>query len=76
MLIRELMAVAGTLNARQPDLDAAAMFDVTLVGPTMQPVRSFTGPVLLPERSLRNAHRAEVLVLPSFYGDVPARQAG
>jgi AraC family transcriptional regulator, transcriptional activator FtrA len=71
MLIRELMAVAGTLNSRQPDLDAAAMFDVALVGPTMQPVRSFTGPVLLPERSLRNAHRAEVLVLPSFYGDVP-----
>jgi len=75
MLIRELLAVAGTLNARQPDLDAAAMFDVALVGPTMQPVRSFTGPALLPERSLRNARRAEVLVLPSFYGELPASPA-
>ncbi|WP_170298888.1 GlxA family transcriptional regulator [Massilia eburnea] len=72
MLIRELLAVAGTLNAREPDLVAAAMFDVALVGPTMQPVRSFTGPALLPERSLRNARPADVLVLPSFYGEVPA----
>ncbi|WP_211232009.1 GlxA family transcriptional regulator [Pseudoduganella violaceinigra] len=72
MLIRELLAVAGTLNAREPDLKAAAMFDVTLVGPTLQPVRSFTGPALLPERSLRTARQANVLVLPSFYGDVPA----
>ena len=75
MLIRELLAVAGTLNAREPDLHAAAMFDVALVGPTMQPVRSFTGPALLPERSLRNARQADVLVLPSFYGDVPASPA-
>jgi len=72
MLIRELLAVAGTLNAREPDLAAAAMFDVALVGPTLQPVRSFTGPPLLPERSLRNAQSADVLVLPSFYGEVPA----
>ncbi len=70
MLIRELLAVAGTLNAREADLAAAAMFDVALVGPTMQPVRSFTGPSLLPERSLRSARTANVLVLPSFYGDV------
>ncbi len=75
MLIRELLAVAGTLNARQPDLQAAAMFDVALVGPTMQPVRSFTGPMLLPERSLRNARMAEVLVLPSYYGEVDASPA-
>lgn len=75
LLIRELLAVAGTLNARQPDLRAAAMFDVTLVGPSMQPVRSFTGPALLPERSLRNAKLAQVLVLPSFYGEVPASPA-
>jgi transcriptional regulator GlxA family with amidase domain len=75
LLIRELLAVAGTLNARQPNLQAAAMFDVALVGPTMQPVRSFTGPALLPERSLRNARPADVLVLPSFYGDVPTSPA-
>lgn len=75
MLIRELLAIAGTLNARQPDLDSAAMFDVALVGPSMQAVRSFTGPALLPERSLRNARPAEVLVLPSFYGEVPASPA-
>jgi len=75
MLIRELLAIAGTLNAREPDLAAAAMFDVALVGPTMQAVRSFTGPALLPERSLRNAPPAEVLVLPSFYGEAPARPA-
>lgn len=75
MLIRELLAVAGTLNAREPDLKHAAMFNVALVGPTMQPVRSFTGPSLLPERSLRNARPAEVLVLPSFYGDVPTSPA-
>lgn len=72
MLIRELLAVAGTLNAREPDPHAAEMFEVALVGPTMQPVRSFTGPALLPERSLRNVRLAELLVLPSFYGDVPA----
>jgi len=75
MLIRELLAVAGTLNAREPDLAAAAMFDVALVGPTMQPVRSFTGPALLPERSLRNSQPATVLVLPSFYGEVPISPA-
>lgn len=75
MLIRELLAVAGTLNAREPDLQAAAMFDVTLVGPTMQPVRSFTGPSIMPERSLRNAPQAEVLVLPSFYGESPVSPA-
>lgn len=75
MLIRELLAVAGTLNARQPDLAAAAMFDVALVGPTLQPVRSFTGPAIMPERSLRNARAADVLVLPSFYGEVPASPA-
>ena len=75
MLIRELLAVAGTLNARQPDLQTSAMFDVALVGPTLQPVRSFTGPALVPERSLRNARLADVLVLPSFYGDVPASPA-
>ncbi|KQV61623.1 MULTISPECIES: GlxA family transcriptional regulator [unclassified Duganella] len=51
------------------------MFEVSLVGPTMQPVRSFTGPALLPERSLRNALPAGILVLPSFYGDVPASPA-
>lgn len=75
MLVRELLAVAGTLNAREPDLRAAAMFDVTLVGPTMQPVRSFTGPALLPERSLRNVRPADLLILPTFYGDVPASPA-
>lgn len=75
MLIRELLAVAGTLNAREPNLAAAAMFNVALIGPTMQPVRSFTGPALLPEHSLRNARQAEVLVLPSFYGDVPSSHA-
>ncbi|WP_342116183.1 GlxA family transcriptional regulator [Pseudoduganella sp. OTU4001] len=75
MLIRELLAVAGTLNAREPDLEAAAMFDVTLVGPTMQPVRSFTGPAIVPERSLRNSPQADVLVLPSFYGAAPASPA-
>lgn len=75
MLIRELLAVAGTLNAREPDLAAAAMFDVTLVGPTLQPVRSFTGPLIVPERSLRNVPQADVLVLPSFYGEAPDRPA-
>ena len=75
MLIRELLAVAGTLNAREPNLAAAAMFNVALVGPTMQPIRSFTGPALLPERSLRSVRPADVLVLPSFYGDVPASPA-
>jgi transcriptional regulator GlxA family with amidase domain len=75
MLIRELLAVAGTLNAREPDLQAAAMFDVDLVGPTLRPVRSFTGPALVPERSLRNARAADILVLPSFYGEVPASPA-
>lgn len=75
MLIRELLAVAGTLNAREPDLQAAEMFEVALVGPTMQPVRSFTGPALQPERSLRNVRAAALLVLPSFYGDVPASPA-
>jgi transcriptional regulator GlxA family with amidase domain len=75
MLVRELLAVAGTLNARQVDLQSAALFDVKLVGPTMQPVRSFTGPMLLPERSLRNTRPAAVLVLPTFYDEVPASPA-
>jgi len=75
MLIRELLAVAGPLNARQPELLAAPMFDVSMVGPTLQPVRSFTGPAIVPERSLRTAPPVQVLVLPSFYGDVPASPA-
>ncbi|MGO4377443.1 DJ-1/PfpI family protein [Pseudoduganella sp. RAF19] len=66
-LIRELLAVAGPLIKNNADLRQAALFDITLVGPTMQPLPSFTGPVITPERSLRTARPAQVIVLPAFF---------
>lgn len=68
-LVRELLAVAGTLQ-RGP-----ALFDVTVVGPTSAPVASFTGQALTPDIGLDAgldavlvaAAPARVIFLPAFY---------
>ncbi len=67
LLIKELLAVAGTLQARSGDLSRSSLFEVTLVGPTRQPVASFTGPALVPDKSLRNAPPAQIVIIPSFF---------
>ncbi|MRV72848.1 helix-turn-helix domain-containing protein [Duganella sp. FT92W] len=68
-LIRELLAVAGTLQ-RGP-----ALFDVTVVGPTSAPVASFTGTQLTPDVGVEAAPPAQVIFLPAFYFPDRGRRA-
>jgi len=67
LLIKELLAVAGTLHARSADVRGAELFHVTLVGPTRDPVKSFTGSIIVPEQSVRGASGAQVIVIPPFF---------
>lgn len=67
LLVKEALAVAGTLLARSTDIHASALFDVRLTGLDFAPVRSFTGPMLEPEQTLRTAAPARVIVVPPFF---------
>jgi AraC family transcriptional activator FtrA len=67
LLVKEAFAIAGTLHARSADLEASAHFQVRLVARTRAPVRSFTGPQLLPESTLAGARRPQIVVVPPFF---------
>jgi transcriptional regulator GlxA family with amidase domain len=67
ILIKESLAIAGTLHARSADLHKSELFAVNLVGPTMAAVTSFTGPVIVPQRSIRNAPPPQVIIITSFF---------
>lgn len=67
ILIKESLAIAGTLHTRSADLQVSELFAVNLVSPTGQPVKSFTGPVVAAQRSIRNAPTPQVIVITSFF---------
>jgi AraC family transcriptional activator FtrA len=67
ILIKESLAIAGTLHTRNADLRNAELFNVNLVSPHGAPVTSFTGPVIAAQRSIRNAPTSQVIVITSFY---------
>jgi AraC family transcriptional activator FtrA len=67
MLVKEAFAVAGTLHARNADLAASALFEVSLAARGRRPVRSFTGPALLPELTLDQAAGSQIVVVPPFF---------
>lgn len=67
ILIKESLAIAGTLHMRSADLQQSELFAVNLVGPSRQPVRSFTGPQLLPDYTIRSAPAPQVIVITSFF---------
>ncbi len=67
ILIKESLAIAGTLHNRSADLRESELFAVNLVGPTRLPVTSFTGPLITPQRTIRNAPQPHVIVITSFF---------
>ena len=67
LLVREALAIAGTLHARNADLRAAELFQARLVALAGQPVRSFTGPALQPEALLQDMPLPQVVIVPPFY---------
>ncbi len=67
LLVKEAFAIAGTLHARSADLEASEHFRVRLVARTRAPVRSFTGPQLVPESTLAAARRPQIVVVPPFF---------
>ncbi|WP_028102164.1 GlxA family transcriptional regulator [Pseudoduganella violaceinigra] len=74
LLAREAFAIAGTLHARNPNLEATALFRVRLVALDAGPVRSFTGPALLPDATLADLAEPQVVIVPPFYLPMAARQ--
>ncbi len=67
ILIRESLAIAGTLHAKSADLESSQLFAVDFVAPSRQAVTSFTGPMLQPEHSIRSAPMPQVVVITSFF---------
>ena len=67
ILIRESLAIAGTLNAKSADLESSQLFAVDLVAPARRPVISFTGPSLMPDFGIRHARTPQVVVITSFF---------
>lgn len=67
ILIKESLAIAGTLHARSADLRSSELFTVNLVAPTRQAVTSFTGPQILPERTIRTTPTPQVVIITSFF---------
>ena len=72
-LMREVLAIAGTLQRGGGALRAQPMFDVQLVGPTRARVVSFTGAPVHPDRGLRGAVPGEAVIVPAFYFAEPTR---
>ncbi|GGC84163.1 GlxA family transcriptional regulator [Undibacterium terreum] len=68
ILIKELLVIAGTLHSRNFDLDASALFQITLAGPSEAAVRSFTGTMITPDQAIRNSGPPpQVIVIPPYY---------
>ncbi|MES2148199.1 MAG: helix-turn-helix domain-containing protein [Pseudomonadota bacterium] len=67
LLVREALAIAGTLQARSADLGGSQLFQVRLAGLARRPVRSFTGPLIEPETTLDMAVLPQVVVVPPFF---------
>jgi AraC family transcriptional activator FtrA len=76
MLVKEALAIAGTLHARSGDLEASRLFKVSLVGRDLTPVRSFTGGDLIPDATIRSRRPHVIVVPPLFFtDDAPHRLA-
>ena len=67
LLIKESLAIAGTLHTRSADLQQSELFAVNMVAPGRQAVKSFTGPQLLPDFTIRSAPAPQVIVITSFF---------
>jgi len=74
LLAREAFAIAGTLHARNADLQAAELFRARLVAIDKAPVRSFTGPPLQPEATLAEMPAPHAVIVPPYYLPLAARQ--
>jgi transcriptional regulator GlxA family with amidase domain len=70
MLVRELLQLAGTLQARSTDVATGALFDVELVGVNRRPVASFGGPMLRPDTAIGDIDRADVVIVPAQFAAV------
>jgi AraC family transcriptional activator FtrA len=73
LLAREAFAIAGTLHARDANLQASALFRVRLVALEASPVRSFTGPALQPELTVAELPAPQAIIVPPFYLPLAAR---
>jgi transcriptional regulator GlxA family with amidase domain len=67
ILIKEALAIAGTLHARSSDLTKSALFEVKLVALSEQAVTSFTGPLITPEQTIYDTATPQVIVITSFF---------
>ncbi|SFG94859.1 transcriptional regulator, AraC family with amidase-like domain [Duganella sp. CF458] len=74
LLAREAFAIAGTLHARNADVQAAQLLRAPLVALEMAPVRSFTGPPLQPEATLAQLPAPDAVIVPPYYFPLAARQ--
>lgn len=74
MLVKEAFAIAGTLHGRNADLAASALFQVRLTARGKAPVRSFTGPALVPEATLSDSPAPQIVVVPPFFFADEARK--
>jgi len=75
-LMQELLAIAGTLRSHRTDIAASALFDVRLLGSTRQAVRSFTGPAIMPDVSVRDRSRYDVVILPPQFAPTGELEPG
>ena len=73
LLTKELLLVAGTLQARSDDIAASRLFEISLVGDA--PVGSLAGLVLAPDRALDAAGAADVVLVPAQFAPVADRTA-
>jgi AraC family transcriptional activator FtrA len=71
ILIKELLAIAGTLHARNADLRKASLFQVSLLAAREGKVRSFTGIDVAVELGLEDTARRlpapDVVIIPPFF---------
>jgi len=74
LLVKEALAVAGTLHTRTADLAGSALFEVSLVGPSRLPLTSFTGPALTPDATFRSRLRPAIVVVPPKFYATDERQ--
>jgi transcriptional regulator GlxA family with amidase domain len=66
-LTQELLLVAGTLQSRSEDIAASALFEISLVGHRLAPVRSLGGLPIRPTQSIRRAGDFQVVLVPAQF---------
>lgn len=65
LLTKELLLVAGTLQARSEDIEASRLFEISLVGDA--PVGSLAGLALTPDKALKSTGKVDVVLVPAQF---------